>query len=205
MKLHNKHFLERQEISSKISYGLMEKMFESKKIGSFSNAKLDEDKKGIDFFITWKNKDSSDKYKVQFKNRQDNFQDIPVCRFQPFYGVGNSKTVMGRDYKALINKENDYYFTAVKGKSGNYEEVLIVSSSVLLKRLQEAEKEWFGSNPLWENFDATWCDKTTQWNKKLLTASNGVEAWFKRTAKEKAAKINLYVPKRYAEDLFQVK
>jgi hypothetical protein len=204
MKLHNKHFLERQETSSKISYGLMEKLFESKKVGSFFSAKLDEDKKGVDFFITW-NKDSSDKYKVQFKNRQDNFQDIPICRFQPFYGVGNSKTVIGRDYKALQNQENDYYFTAVKDKTGIYGEVLVISSRVLLKHLQDAEKEWFGENVLWEKFCSAWCDKTTQWNKKLLTASNGVEAWFKRTAKEKAAKINLYVPKRYAEEVFKVK
>ena len=38
-----------------------------------------------------------------------------------------------------------------------------------------------------------------KWNKKLLTASNGVEAWFKRTAKEKAAKINAAREEQNAE------
>lgn len=203
MKLHNKHFLDRQEISFKVSYKIMEKLYENKIIKSFSVAKIDEDKKGVDFFLNWKD-DDCNAHRVQFKNRQDNFQDIPVCRFQPFYGVDASNTVVGRDYRGLKNQENDYYFTATKGKSGNYEEVSIVKSKTLLKFIEEAEKEWFGDANIWQSYDEIWCAKTKQWNKKLLKASNGVEAWFKRTASEKAAKINLYIPKSFAEQVFKV-
>ena len=203
MKFHNKHFLERQSVSTQISYGLMERLFESKKIAGFYVAKYEEDKKGVDFFLKWKNEDDN-KSRVQFKNRQDNFQDIPVCRFQPFYGVDSQKTVTGRDYRALVNKENDYYFTAVKGKSGKYEQVVVISSEKLLKYLEDAEKEWFGDKPPWEAYNEIWCNKTTQWNKKLLSASNGVEAWFKRTNSEKCAKINLYIPKKLAETIYEV-
>jgi glucan-binding YG repeat protein len=203
MKLHNKHFIDRQEISTALSYGIMEKLFEKKIIKSFIRAKKTEDISGVDYFFTWE-KDGPDKKLIQFKNREDKFQDFPVSRFQPFYGVGNSKTKDGRDYRALRDKKNDYYFTAVKPDGKNYSEIIIIESAKLFDLILEAEKEWFGNEDPWLYFNTELCEKTTNWNKKLKTASNGVQAWFKRTASEAAAKINIYVPRIYAEQVVKL-
>lgn len=198
MKLHNKHFIDRQEISTSLSYSIMENLFEQKIIKSFKKAEKNEDISGVDYFFTWE-KDGQNQKLIQFKNREDKFQDFPISRFQPFYGVDHNRTKAGRDYRSLRDNKNDYYFTAVKPDGKNYSEVLIVKSSKLYELLLEAEKEWFGEEEPWTYFNAEMCEKTKNWNKKLKTAKNGVQAWFKRTASEAAAKINIYVPRIYAE------
>jgi len=186
----------------------MDNLFEAKVIKYFKRAILKEDKEGIDYFLRWDDKEvwsTGDLIKAQFKNRDDKYQDIPVCRFQPFYGTDNKKTKIGRDYKALQNNMNEIYLTAVKPDGINYTEVLLIKSKKLFEHIIEAEAEWFGNDEPWAYFDTKLCDKTTRWDKKLKTAKNGVQAWFKRTRTEKAAKINLYVPRQYAEEVFVIK
>ena len=203
MKLHNKHFIDRQEISTALSYGIMEKLFENKIITSFTKAEKSEDISGVDYFFTWE-KDGKDKKLIQFKNREDKFQDFPISRFQPFYGSDHTRTKAGRDYRALRDKKNDYYFTAVKPDGKNYSEILIIESVKLYGLLVEAETEWFGNDEPWVYFDSETCEKTKNWNKKLKTAKNGVQAWFKRTASEAAPKINIYVPRIYADQVIKL-
>lgn len=203
MKLHNMHFLDRQKISTKISYGLMEKLFENKLIKKFNTAVLKEDKEGVDYFFSWHDDPETVK-KIQFKNRQDKFCDFPICRYQPFYGTDCEKTVVGRDYRALRDGMNDYYFTAIQPDGKTYSTILVIDSKKLFKLVADAEKEWFGDQDPWSYFTAELCDKTKNWNKKLKIASNGVQAWFKRTASEKNPKINIYVPQDYAEQTIKI-
>jgi hypothetical protein len=203
MKLHNKHFIDRQEISTATSYSIMEKLFEKKIIRSFSKAEKNEDISGIDYFFTWE-KDGNEKKFIQFKNREDKFQDFPISRFQPFYGIDHLRTKVGRDFRSLKDKRNNYYFTAVKPDGKNYSEVIIIESVKLFNLITEAEKEWFGDEEPWLYFNAEICEKTKNWNKKLKTAQNGVQAWFKRTASETAAKINMYVPRIYADQVVEL-
>jgi len=47
MKLHNKHFIDRQEVSTALSYSIMENLFEQKIIKSFKKAEKNEDISGV--------------------------------------------------------------------------------------------------------------------------------------------------------------
>jgi len=203
MTLHNKHFLHRQEVSTKLSYELMEKLFNLKKIKFFQKAVIEADKSGIDYFFRWTDGDEEPNkgqlIKAQFKNREDKYQDVPISRFQPFYGVGHQRSKDGRDYRALRDNMNDVYLTAIKPDGVNYSEILVINSTKLFNLVLEAEKEWFSDSTPWAYIDALACDKINKNDKKLKKASNGVEAWFKRTKSEKAAKINMYVPRDYVD------
>jgi hypothetical protein len=41
-------------------------------------------------------------------------------------------------------------------------------------------------------------------SKRLKKASNGVEAWYQKTESEKSPKINLYVPRKYADEVIKL-
>jgi hypothetical protein len=207
MKLHNKHFLERMELTKKVTFGLMNLLYQQKKLKYFHIAIEKEDKEGVDFFMKWQDEKSWQEgapIKIQFKNREDKFQDFPICRFQPLYGLDHPKNVVGRDYKAIKNKMNEMYFTAVKPDGKNYTEILVIRSEKLYDLITEAEKEWFPEGEPWAYFTNELCNKTTSWSKKIKQASNGVQAWFKRTQSEKNPKINLYVPRSYADSVLSL-
>lgn len=207
MKTHNKPFLHRMEHHNTISYELMEFLFTKRLISKFVKAITEEDKEGVDYFFKWAENDprySETLKRIQFKNREDTYPDIPVLRFQPLYGTDHPKNNVGRDYKALQNNMNDFYFTAIKPDGKSYSKILVIDSKKLFGIVKEAEKEWFGDGTPWDFVTAAFCEKTTSWNKKLLEASNGVQAWFKRTKNEKSPKINLYVPKKYAEEVIDL-
>ena len=207
MKTHDKPFLSRMEFHNAVSYGLMETLFTRKIISKFDKAITEEDKEGVDYFFKWAEKDprySDGRIRIQFKNREDTYPDFPVLRFQPLYGVDHPKNNIGRDYKALKNQMNDLYFTAIKPDGKNYSKILVIDSQKLFGIVQEAENEWFGNDVPWAFLTEELCAKTSSWNKKLLQAKNGVQAWFKRTKSEKMPKINLYVPKGYADQVIDL-
>jgi hypothetical protein len=130
-----------------ISYGLMEFLFTKCLISKFVKAITEEDKEGVDYFFKWAENDprySETLKRIQFKNREDTYSDIPVLRFQPLYGTDHPKNNVGRDYKALQNNMNDFYFTAIKPDGKSYSKILVIDSKKLFGIVKEAEKEWFG-------------------------------------------------------------
>jgi hypothetical protein len=207
MKLHNMHFVYRQEISTAASFKLMNSLFEKKIFKFFVRAQEEEDKNGVDYLIKWedgRDRESGPWVRIQFKNREDNYQDFPVLRFQPLYGTDSDKTRIGRDFIGLQDKKNDLFFTAVKTNSNDYSEVLVIKSEKLLALIEEAEKEWFPIGEPWEYFTKKFCNKMKRKSKRLKKASNGVEAWYQKTESEKSPKINLYVPRKYADEVIKL-
>lgn len=193
-------FLERHETSTKISYKIMESLFEKKCITAFYKADKKTDIEGTDYFVIF-NKHEPIK-KVQFKNRQDKWKDIPITRYQPFYGINSDQTVLGRDYRSLFDKKNDYYIVATQNSSKSYDQISITSTSKILQLMLEAENEWFSNGIAYEYFNQEYFNKFLSQNirnKKIHVATNGVEAWYKKNFNENYGKINLYVPYRYVD------
>jgi len=200
-------FVNRQEISTVASFELMNNLFDKKLIKKFMKSVDEEDKLGVDYLIKWqdgRDRDLGDWVKIQFKNREENYQDIPVVRFQPLDGVDSDKTRIGRDFAALQNKKNQLYFTAVKNNSTSYSEILVIKSEKLLSIIDDAEKEWFMFGEPWEYLTKKFCNKMKKRSKRIKKASNGVEAWFQKTQAEKYPKINLYVPRNYADEVIKL-
>lgn len=157
---------------------------------------------GTDFLIDYK---ESKDVPIQFKLRKDKWQDIPICRFQPFRGYEQS--TVGRDYKSLKEKKNKLYFVASMNESKNYSSVSVTSTDRILELVDEAEKEWFLEKEHWSYFSSKiyndLLDKKI-WNKKLKTSSNGVEAWFKKNYSEGYGKINYYIPANLAGEHIKI-
>lgn len=195
-------FLERQETSTKISYQIMEYLFEKKYINAFRKTDKKTDIDGVDYEVQWS---SCDSFKnVQFKNRQDKWKDLPVTRFQPFYGVDCDRTVLGRDYKSLTLKKNEYYLVATQNSKKKYDQVSVTCTQKILQLILDAEKEWFGEMQPYAYFTnekfQEFFSKDIR-NKKIHVASNGVEAWYKKNFRENYGKINVYVPCKYIDKL----
>ena len=199
MGLHQQSFLSRMGISANKTRQVMDLLFENKKIESFVRTTEQEDKGGIDYFIGWQNKKN---IPIQFKLRMDKWKDIPVLRFQPFYGYDNTKTVLGRDYKGLQNNVTEWYFHSYLDENNEYTKVVATRSDKLLEIIRQAEEEWFPKEKPWEYFKESLFEKyKTQkiFNRKIKKASNGVEAWFKKNVKEPGGKINYYIPYTYGD------
>lgn len=192
MKFQDQTFQNRHSQSEKIAYDIMDYLFEKKKIAGFKKTNVEVDKAGIDYLVDFGGGD----YKpVQFKLRENKYKDIPVCRFQPFRGFTNS--TIGRDYKSLYQNKNNYYFVGLKNE---YQKVYILNmipTQDIVNLIDEAEKEWFGTEEKWIEFTEqkykNMIDKNT-FSKKLKVASNGIEAWFKKNRFENFGKINYYIP-----------
>jgi hypothetical protein len=199
MRLHQQSFLSRMGISGSKTRQIMDLLFENKKIQAFSITTETEDKGGIDYFISWQDKKN---IPIQFKLRMDKWKDIPVLRFQPFYGSDSQQTVLGRDYKGLKKGITEWYFHSYLDENNEYTKIVATQSGKLLKIIEDAEKEWFPTEAPWDYFQQTLFEKYNKqkiFNRKLKKASNGVEAWYKKNPKEPGGKINYYVPYNYGD------
>ena len=204
MGFQNKSFLNRHQISEKITYAIMENLFENKHIMAFSKTKVDDDKAGTDFYV--KMLEVNKTVNIQFKTRHDKWQDLPICRFQPFRGIENC--TIGRDFKSIMSDKNEFYFVATQNSTKQYEKVSITKTSKIKKLIQEAEVEWFPNEEPWQFFTGEiynkYLDKKIR-NHKIKTASNGVEAWFKKNHTEEFGKINLYIPVQHVDKIVELK
>ena len=182
----------------------MENLYENKHIMAFFKTKVDDDKAGTDFYV--KMNEFNDAVNIQFKTRHDKWQDLPICRFQPFRGITNC--TIGRDYKSIVSDKNKFYFVATQNSTKQYDKVSITETSKIKKLLQEAESEWFPNEEPWQFFTEEiynkYIDKKIR-NHKLKTASNGVQAWFKKNHTENFGKINLYIPVEYVDKIVELK
>lgn len=198
-------FLERHETSTKISYQIMESLYEKKHIAAFSKTDKKTDIDGTDYLVKFL--DTNDYQKVQFKNRQDKWKDLPITRYQPFYGVDSEQSVLGRDYRSLVQNKNDFYVVATQNSNKVYDQISITSTSKILQLMLEAEKEWFPSGNSFDYFNKEFFDKLFSQkvrNKKIHVATNGVEAWYKKNFNENYGKINLYVPHKYVDKVINL-
>jgi hypothetical protein len=197
MHFHDKKFDERHAESDVITYSLMEKLFESKKIKAFVKMKKDVDIEGTDYTVTF---DEFSKEKIQFKIRMWKYQDIPVTRLQPFLGYGNHVT--GRDYRSLVENKNKFYFVASQNSKKQFDKISITEAEKLRDLVLEAEKEWFPRELPWayigEKIYQDWIAKGIT-NRRLKKAENGVIACFKKNYFEKYGKINYYIPSKYVD------
>lgn len=196
MKFQDQSFIERHTTSELISYKLMNFLYENKHIKGFKKTDVETDKTGIDYFVNF----DEGYLPVQFKLRGQNYKDIPVCRYQPFRGINNC--TLGRDYKSLTAQKNKFYIVALQSLSQNTFEIHICSTEKLLNTILQAEKEWFQQHEAWNDFPSFEYDYMIQeriFSKKLRSASNGTEAWFKKNRNENFGKINYYVPMNFSE------
>ena len=201
-QLHECHFFYRYSLSEFYAQKISEYLINIGHFKKSEKTEKDEDVKGIDRYVAFKNK--SEKIPIQFKIR-DKRSDIPISRFQPFWGLNNKKTIVGRDYVSLENKVSKFYYTAKKNNENIFDEVLIIESNKLHEIIKEAEDEM--KNEKYNLFSDNEIKKITKSFKKvqkMFTASNGVEAWFQKNINENIAKINLYVPKYYASEVISI-
>jgi len=202
MRIQELKFEERINKSEKLTFQIMENLFERKLIKRFFKTKLQEDIAGTDFLTSFDNKND---LKIQFKLRQDKWKDIPICRYQPFRGIDNC--VVGRDYKSITNDVNDFYFVATQNREQKFDEVYVTETNKLKKLIIDAEKEWFPDSQAWDFFTQGVYQKYMDlrlFSKKIREASNGVEAWFKKNPNEGSGKINYYVPVSYADTILKL-
>jgi len=197
MSFHNMHFNDRESNSRIETRDIVEVLLERNIISNPRETVKQVDINGTDYFVDYEENTDAP---IQFKLRKDKWQDIPICRFQPFRGYEES--TIGRDYKSLKAKKNKLYFVASMNEEKEYSHVSITSTDKILDLIDEAEREWFPEEEQWSYFNIKiyndLLDKKT-WNKKLKTSTNGVEAWFKKNYKENYGKINYYIPARLAD------
>lgn len=197
MSFHNMKFNERESNSRIETRSIVEILLRKNIISNPVETTKEEDIEGTDYIVDYEDQLNTP---IQFKLRKDKWQDLPVCRFQPFRGHEDS--TIGRDYKSLKCKKNKLYFVASMDETKKYKFVSITSTEKILNLIDEAEKEWFPDQEEWKYFDSKIYNNLLNksvWNKKLKTSTNGVEAWFKKNYKENFGKINYYIPSRLAD------
>jgi hypothetical protein len=196
------HFNDRESNSRIETKNIVQVLLEKNILSNPIETMKEVDISGTDFFIDYKD---STNLPIQFKLRKDKWQDIPICRFQPFRGYEQS--TIGRDYKSLKEKKNKLYFVASMNENKKYSHVSITSTDKILELIDEAEKEWFSGGDQWIYFNCKiyndLLDKKI-WNKKLKTSVNGVEAWFKKNYSESFGKINYYIPASLADEQIKI-
>lgn len=206
MGFQNQNFSARHKTSELETLQIMEQLKNKNIIFDFKKTEIDEDKSGVDFYVQLFEDAKSEP--IQFKIRREKWRDLPVCRFQPFRGY--TKSTVGRDYRSLKERKNEYYYVASSGDGRNFDRLAITKTEKILTLIEEAEKEWFGSEEPWSYFTEEIYNQNLGkriYNKKLKIASNGVEAWFKKNlhSVEAFGKINLYIPDTYADQIVDIR
>lgn len=206
MEFQNQNFISRHKTSEFETLQIMETLKKTGVITDFLKTEVETDKAGIDFYVQLVNE--NEQAPIQFKTRRDKWRDFPVCRFQPFRGY--TRSTLGRDYRSLKEHKNKFYFVASSGNGASFDRVTITKTEKILTLIEEAEREWFGSEEPWSYFTEAIYNQNLGkriYNKKLKVASNGVEAWFKKNLNnvETFGKINLYIPDSYADQIIDIR
>lgn len=147
--------------------------------------------------------------------------DFPFVRYQPFWGIDSPETVVGRDYRGLIDGLSEHYYVAAVQKDGS-----MVISRASKERLQpymdELEQSWSqrdrgrpqfrhqGVLTAAENkrLAAQNCDARGKGLCLLYTAHEeslcNWQVWWQKNASERFSKINLYLPNALREESWTV-
>lgn len=196
--LHKQSFNNRISISDNYTTALVKLLTEHQHFKSYRKASLEEDMDGIDFWVTYPK--SSVEIPVQFKIR-DKQKDIPVCRYQPFYGIGHEKTIVGRDFRSIKAKKVQKYYIAIRNGAGAFSEVYNISSDALEKHVLSVDESWNKATKQGEQLPSSfftpanttvWLDKAIR-NKCVYRGENG-DVWWKKNHNEKSPKFNIYIP-----------
>jgi hypothetical protein len=205
MGFQNQSFIKRHSKSEEEALAIMSQLQHKGVFSKFVKTDIEQDKSGTDYLISMS--DENCDIPVQFKIRREKWRDLPVCRFQPFRGF--TRCTIGRDFKSLSEGKNRFYYVASSKDAKNFDRITITSTDKIFNLIQEAEREWFGDEESWSYFSEEQYQtfiKKRVYNKKLKTAKNGVEAWFKKNFDdiEGFGKINIYIPEKYADTIIDL-
>lgn len=157
MQLKDKHFLDRISSTDKRTYALMillEK-YDHWTIENFPT--LEEDKKGVDLWVSYDNIMNGKTLPIQFKIREGGRKDFIISRYQPCWGldlpVTNSynssenieQTVNGRDWRNLQENNSTAYYIATTNKFNDFTDVSYVTCKALKKAVQSLNNDWEAS------------------------------------------------------------
>lgn len=197
--IHQKHFTSRLNIADAYTESLMNFLKEKKHIKEYKKATKEEDMNGVDWWILYE--DSAKPIPIQFKLR-DKQKDIPVCRYQPFYGLENDRTVEGRDWRCLQSSASKEYFVAVRNGDGKFVEIYKISCRKLKSAVKQLNEDWMAVSGVFDTFSPTFFDdkhvkmwlERGIWNKRVFRNEKGGEVWWKKNKNENFPKFNMYVP-----------
>jgi hypothetical protein len=203
--LHEANFNVRLKVSdtyTKILMKLLEKNGHFKKV--VRQANKEEEHRGIDWWVIFDEKEVP----IQFKLR-DKRKDVPVCRYQPLYGMDHDKNVDGRDFRGIESKSSEFYYVAIRDKNKRFFQIYRCSSNKLRKLVMNCDKAWEKSGGVYaKNFFNSknvqeWVDKKV-FTKLIFSDEYGCQIWWKKNRVEKSPKLNMYVPETFKEWEFKI-
>lgn len=208
--LQEKDFSERLESSGIMTDMAMKYLVKIGHILAFRKASLDEDKnQGIDYWVDFIERQN---VPIQFKVRiKEGYCDIPVVRYQPFYGVDDTRTVIGRDYRGLVSGVTEYYYVLVT-HNDKTSEIYRAKKEILKDVLLKMDAAWAipdRCRPLCFHHDKMTFKVDQQFLQKYCDSSGrGVnqiycpdendsiswQIWWHKNNSERYSKINYYLP-----------
>jgi len=200
--IHQKSFVTRLEVTDNYTNALMQALKDKGHFTSFRKATLQEDKDGIDWWVKYPKERIE--VPIQFKLR-DKQKDVPVVRYQPFYGIDSEKTQEGRDWRCVKEIKSQQYYVAVRTGAGIFSEVYRVPCEILRSLIIELDKQWNEVTGRFENYAPkifnknivnVWLEKGIR-NKLVFSNDTGCQVWWKKNFNEKYPKFNMYVPYSY--------
>jgi len=202
--IHQQNFTTRLNVTDNYTAALMKLLQTKNHFLNYRKATREEDLNGIDWWVVYPGQ--TEEVPIQFKLR-DRQKDIPLCRFQPFYGTDSPKTVIGRDYRCIDNQTSAQYYVAVRNAAGKFTEIYKVSCETLRPLIMDLDAEWQKVEGLFDNFNLKFFDTSRVgkwlesgiWNKRVFRGDSGCEVWWKKNRNEKFPKFNMYVPHSYKE------
>jgi hypothetical protein len=215
--IHNKGFKRRLDVTE-VYTSILVKYLE--KVGHFKldrKATKDEDMQdGIDFWVRYGDEEESTP--IQFKLR-DTRRDIPVCRYQPLYGIDDPENKVGRDFRCLMNGKSKHYYVASRNESGHFCLIYRLSSDKLKGLVNSLDEEWRAvtddEEKMYESRSVTcshnfftaknvgWMLSTNVRNKLVFSGSNQGQIWWKKNRGE-APKLNMYLPQSFRDEAFSI-
>lgn len=204
--VHQKSFNSRLNITDNYTLALMEVLKTKGHFQDFRKSSKEEDLGGIDWWVIYPKQKTE--LPIQFKIR-DKQKDIPVCRFQPFYGIGHEKTVEGRDFRCLQGNKTSAYYVAIRNGT-SFSEIYSITCAKLAKSVIKIDELWQATEKQGDNlpkgfFDPKhvnlWLEKDIR-NRCVFRQDEG-QVWWKKNYNEKSPKFNFYIP--YAQRDWDVK
>lgn len=193
------NFQNRLKVSDDQTEMLMNILLDEGHFSFFRKASTEEDRSGIDWWVVYPGE--TEEQPIQFKLRVKQ-KDLPICRYQPFYGVDHPKTVEGRDWRGIRDRKSTQYYVGVCSKAGHYTEIYKVPCDILRSIMIDLDQEWRAVEGRFENYAPQlfteeifniWIEKSVR-DRKVFTSENGCQIWWKKNFNEPYAKFNMYIP-----------
>jgi len=170
-----------------------------KKNGHFKTlrkATKDEDVDGVDYWVTFSDSDSE--VPIQFKLRpKPKHKDVPINRYQPFYGHNHEKTKDGRDFRGIRDEKTVWYYVVL------FDEVYRVPCEIIRPELMALCDAWdtcvtdkptLAPSFFTPELVQLWSTSSDwQYRNKMVFSNDNGQVWFKKSGRE-AAKFNMYLP-----------